>query len=1276
MNRFIKAVKRLLLVLIVLVAVAAVSVLVYVRTDSFGRLLQNRVSDLLNTQFRGEITMARIDISIGNELIIHGLRIKYGGVTIVWIPRIRIDYSLIPLLWRQARIEVSAIDPVIDLKRESDGDWNLMKALALKTPAKNSSGASSFTIYIHKLDIHKGIVKLAPQKTSGPRYRFDRTDLDGSIAIEPAGLETELKSLRTRVAAPGLPPADLYAALTYNTVSRPARLKIDAVRLTTQTSAVSLTGAVRDMETLRSEVDITIEKLASSDLSMVLPNDPVTADIIGRISLAGMAREMQAKADLVAGKARLRGSFTMDLTRAAPSFDGGITLAQVDLSALALPQKLAGILEMTAKAKGQGTDLRALVAKTTINIDGLRAGNTEAGNFKLIGGAQHGNVQFDGNLSRGSEHLKLNGNALVIGNLRYDVTAETEHLNAAQLSKRAPPTDLNSRTTMQGSGRDLKTIDAKIDFHAAHSFVANRPVESLIRAQLRGGVVDISQVCILSERTDIALQGNVGVIPGRATRLSYRARSDRIAPWLQIAGTSGDGRLLLDGTASGTLRGAHGAALRTQGEIDLESAQFSNLRIASGRASYTFDKIGSGAWPRGGATVQLTALKTKGLELRAIAAHATIDGGRPPHINVAMTVHDRNDKADQLAATVIYQPNRIAASVDQLSLMLPDGSWRLIDQARFTKDQRHMAIRHLALANGVRSLTLDGEIGSAGAQKAELHARALDLAALRPLMPRNQRIGGNLSADISLRGTSTAPVIDTNLAVNRLLINSQMLGDVNAVAHYKPSKTVLDATFHQDQDHQLRFNGDIPMNIDWSRGFSARIGNNENIRVYSAGIRLAPFAGIAPQTLRNPAGLLQADLELTGPPLHPSINGTFAVTQAGGEVVPIGIQISDIEVGLRASPARIEITELSAKAGDGTLSGRGSIALKNNYSPGAINAAIQMQKWPAIATREYNSTINGELRASGTPDAPNLQGTVDVVDTTIRPDLDFLTGPSVPPPDETIVVVRSGEKKLPNRGETLSHAPGETSTAVSIDQHANGLTFNNSTIDLKVDVHRNTWIRHENAQIELDGNLNIRKSRGGPITIIGEIDAVRGWILFHGKRFTLQNGQILFTGGHKIDPNLNIDAQYTVSTYVIDVIVTGTASKPELKLKSQPELAQGDILSLILFGTTSSQLGQGQKATLQQQAQSLAMGAAGEALSESLGLSSLGVSVSGQSVGLGHYLNENTYISFSPSFGATGSQTPSPVASIQYFLWRWLALTTATMSDGSSQVFLNVNKRF
>jgi autotransporter translocation and assembly factor TamB len=1271
MSLFVQYLKRALVVIALLAAVLIVAGGIYIRTDSFGRLLRGQVSNLLATSFRGEVRLGEIDSSIWGALTIHELSIKYGGTTVVRIPEIHLGYSLIPLLWHEARIEITAVDPAINLRRESDGEWNLMEALASKSPTAARSGSNAFTIYLDKLGVRNGAIDLAPQGGSGPHYRFEAAELDAGIAIKSAGLEAELTELRTRFAAPGMPPADLYAALSYSGANGPARVRINALRLMTRTSAVSISGIIHNVQTLDSDVAVTIEKLAAPDLRTILHNYPLRRDIKGGITLKGTANAIRADANLAAGNARLKANLQGDLTQKAPTFNGGLSLVRLDLSALALPQRLAGMLDVSVDARGEGSDLQALVANARISARVLRVGSTYVGNFDFIGGAQKGNVQFNGNLTNGPGRLDLGGTAVVIGNPQYHIAVETKHLNAAGVSQSAPLTDLNSRTIIQGSGSDLQKIDARIDFQAGGSVIARVPLESSIQAQIKAGVIAISNAKILSQGATVSLKGSAGIAPGAGTQLSYNLRTDQIAPWLKLAGTTGDGRLILDGIASGTLRGTKGAALRTQGRLDFQSLHLSNVSVAGGHASYDFEKIGQRGWPRGRADTQFTALEAHATKLRAVAANVRMDGGQPPHISIAMVVRDENNNAHSLAATVVYQPNQIAGSLDQLILVLPDGTWHLAQPAQLAKDQQHISVEHFALANGGRRLTLDASIAPAGAQKVALHARAIDLAVLRSLMPQRQQIGGDLSAEIMISGTSIAPLIEANFGVTGLVMNSQRLGDLNATMGYRPSTAALDVTLHQDQNHQLRLGGDIPVSLNWAHGFAATIGNNQKIRVYSAGIRLAPFGGVAPRTLRNAAGLLQADLELTGPPLHPAINGTIAVAGGGGDVVPIGVTVADFEMRLLASPTSIEIAELSAKAGDGTLSGSGSIALHDNYSPGAINASLQLHQWPAIATQQYNATINGEIHANGTPDAPHIQGEIDVVDTTVHPDLDFLSGSSAPPPDTTIVVIRPGEKISPVGAATSSRTPG-----VSSGQRATNQALKNLAVNLQVNIHRNTWIRHENAEVELDGGLDIKKRAGGPISAVGEIDTVRGWLEFHNKRFTLASGQILFTGGSEIDPTLNIDAQYAVSDFTVDVIVTGTASKPEIKLQSQPQLAQADILSLILFGTTTSQLGQGQKATLQQQAQSMAAGTAGQALSESLGLASLGVDVNGESVGLGHYLNENTYVSVSPNLGANASSTPSQVASIQYFLRRWLTITTATMSDGSRQVFLNVNKRY
>src|SRR6266849_4984064 len=162
MRLFVRYLKRVLLMLALLTAVIIVAGVIYVRTNSFGRLLKGQVSNLLVTSFRGEITLGKIDTSSWGALTIHELSIKYGGATVVRIPQIQLGYSLIPLLWHEARIEITAVDPAINLQRESDGKWNLMKALASRAPAAASSGSSAFTIYLDKLGVRNGAIDLAP----------------------------------------------------------------------------------------------------------------------------------------------------------------------------------------------------------------------------------------------------------------------------------------------------------------------------------------------------------------------------------------------------------------------------------------------------------------------------------------------------------------------------------------------------------------------------------------------------------------------------------------------------------------------------------------------------------------------------------------------------------------------------------------------------------------------------------------------------------------------------------------------------------------------------------------------------------------------------------------------------------------------------------------------------------------------------------------------------------------------------------------------------------
>ena len=588
MDLIVRYLKRVLLALALLTATIITAGMIYIRTDSFGRLLKNQVGSLLARTFRGEVRLGRIDTSIRGALTIHELSVRYEGTTIVRVPQVRLGYFLIPLLWREARLEITAFDPTIRLQRDSDGKWNLLKALASKSPAA-SSGPIGFTVYLDKIGIRNGVIDLAPQTANGPLYRFEATDLDAAVTINPNGLDAELMDLKTRIEAPEMPPTDLYTAAYYGGANGHAQAKIKALHLKTQASAVSIAGVIHNFQTMDSDVIVSIDKLAPADLSRIVRNDPLREDIGGRITLKGTTSAMRVEAALAAGSARFQADLEGDLTRKAPTVKGYIALARLDLSTLTLPQKLAGSLDVSIDARGAGWNLQTLVANAKINGHDLRAGSARAGNLELVGGAQNGRVHFNGNLANGPGHLNLEGTLLVTENSRYSVVVKTEHFNAADVSRSAPPSDLNSQTVITGSGNELEKLDAKIDFQALHSVIARVPFESAIHSRIKAGVVDISQAKIMSQDTTVSLSGDAGIVSGAGTQLSYEVRANQLAPWLKLAGTVGDGRMSLYGTAAGKLRGIRGVSLRAQGKLAFQSVHLSNVSFAGGDAAYKFE---------------------------------------------------------------------------------------------------------------------------------------------------------------------------------------------------------------------------------------------------------------------------------------------------------------------------------------------------------------------------------------------------------------------------------------------------------------------------------------------------------------------------------------------------------------------------------------------------------------------------------------------------------------------------------------------------------------
>jgi translocation and assembly module TamB len=140
--------------------------------------------------------------------------------------------------------------------------------------------------------------------------------------------------------------------------------------------------------------------------------------------------------------------------------------------------------------------------------------------------------------------------------------------------------------------------------------------------------------------------------------------------------------------------------------------------------------------------------------------------------------------------------------------------------------------------------------------------------------------------------------------------------------------------------------------------------------------------------------------------------------------------------------------------------------------------------------------------------------------------------------------------------------------------------------------------------ITVGGDLQVRKSAGGPVTFAGVVQTVRGTYNFQNRRFDLvRGGTLRFTGEPTINPILNVAATRLISDTGVEarVDVTGTVRVPELRLSSTPPLEESDVLALILFNRPVNELGTGERASLAATAGGIATGFIAAPLGESIG---------------------------------------------------------------------------
>jgi translocation and assembly module TamB len=135
----------------------------------------------------------------------------------------------------------------------------------------------------------------------------------------------------------------------------------------------------------------------------------------------------------------------------------------------------------------------------------------------------------------------------------------------------------------------------------------------------------------------------------------------------------------------------------------------------------------------------------------------------------------------------------------------------------------------------------------------------------------------------------------------------------------------------------------------------------------------------------------------------------------------------------------------------------------------------------------------------------------------------------------------------------------------------------NLTGRIKLIIPRNTWLKSDEMNLELRGELDLVKT-GPNFELFGDVTVNRGHYLLYGRKLVMQESKIIFQGGVDFDPTLDVVAEYTFrdskkTKRILALTVNGLLSDPTINFTlDRNALSESEAVSILVFGKTPDEM--------------------------------------------------------------------------------------------------------
>jgi autotransporter translocation and assembly factor TamB len=568
-------------------------------------------------------------------------------------------------------------------------------------------------------------------------------------------------------------------------------------------------------------------------------------------------------------------------------------------------------------------------------------------------------------------------------------------------------------------------------------------------------------------------------------------------------------------------------------------------------------------------------------------------------------------------------------------------------------------VKDFSLVNGSQEIRAEGAIGTSGSNL-DVYLKDVDLGVIDVFLVRPQQLWGTVNAKAVVSGTTDALTADAEFTIANGRFRQVPFESITGKAKYTPTHVVVDTKLQQNESQWILAKGELPTSLFKGQRSDDRI----DLHVDSSMVDLGIIQGLT-TAVSGVQGKLQAKLDVTGTALEPRVEGGVTIAGGGFKVEETGVTYKGLDGKINFLPDRVHIDDLHVLDRDNDyLTVTGDLGV-SGLRLSNVNLGFYADNFKVLGNEMGNLHVNSNIELTGTLANPKVVGDLGVTTGNIKldPILAKLTNSAYSTSELDIAKIQGPESNqrqgLLGALELALHVTIPDDLVVKAD-------------DLKTDEGS---VGLGKLNVTLGGDLNVAAAPGKPITLVGNVNTVRGVYDYQGRRFTvLRDGAVRFEGDpvNALDPALDVSAERMIQSVTVRVNVRGRLRRPDIELTSIPPQDQADILALIIFNQPLNQLGEGQQISLAQRAGSIAAGAVANQLTgsiaNSLNLDEFEINLSPDTGGaaeltVGQQLGQNLYVKVQQGIG-DNSQTNFV---LEYEFAKWLRLQTNVLEGSTTQ---------